>query len=79
MVEVLMKENVEQRRAKSREKRKKRRINGEEEPRKALNAHVAAGMSGKQQAFEELAERVQKRDPEGEKKIVVFLDGEKAL
>ena len=79
MVEVLMKENVEQRRAKSREERKKRRINGEEEPRKALNVHVAAGMGGKQQAFEELAERVQKRDPEGEKNIVVFLDGEKAL
>ncbi|GAG49063.1 unnamed protein product, partial [marine sediment metagenome] len=52
-------------RAKSREERKKRRINGEEEPRKALNAHVADGMGGKQQAFEELAEWVQKRDPEG--------------
>lgn len=79
MVEVLMKENVEQRRAESRAERQKRRINGEEEPRRALNVQVAAGMDGKQQAFEELAERVQKRDPEGEKKIMVLLDGEKAL
>lgn len=79
MVQVLMKENVEQRRAESRAERKKRRVNGEEEPRRALNVHVAAGMGGKQQAFEELAERVHRRDPEGQKKIVVLLDGEKAL
>ena len=36
-------------------------------------------MAGKQVAFQELAERVSKRDPSGEKKIVIFLDGEKAL
>ncbi len=36
-------------------------------------------MAGKQAAFAELAERVGQRDPEGEKKIVVFIDGERAL
>ena len=79
MVKVLMKENVEQRRVQSRTEREKRRIEGAKEPRRALNVQVAAEMGGKQRAFEELARRVRKRDPEGEKKIIVLLDGEKAL
>ena len=41
-------------------------------------AKVAASMAGKRRAFEELAERVKRRDPLGEKKIVVLLDEEKA-
>ena len=36
-------------------------------------------MAGKQLAFGELAERVKRRDPEGKKRIVIFLDGEWAL
>ena len=52
---------------------------GPAEARKALNVQVAASMGGKQRAFEELAERVKRRDPEGEKKIVALFDGEKAL
>ncbi len=48
-------------------------------PREALNCQVAATMNGKKEAFEHLAERVHRRDPTGEKKIVILLDGEKAL
>lgn len=71
VVQVLMKEQVGQ---------TERRPNGPTtKPREALNVQVAASMAGKPTAFQELAERVKRRDPQGEKRIVVFLDGEKAL
>lgn len=76
IVQILMKESMGQ---KSYQDALEKRKKGQEEPRKALNVQVAAGMAGKQQAFEELTERVKKRDPGRDKKIVVFLDGEKAL
>ncbi|MCD6122117.1 MAG: hypothetical protein J7K04_09800 [Spirochaetales bacterium] len=76
MVAVLMKENIQ---AKAAQNTGKRDLGGGKGAREALNIQVAASMSGKQVAFAELAERVKRRDPEGEKKIVVFLDGEKAL
>ncbi len=44
-----------------------------------INVQVAAGMAGKQVAFGELAERVKRRDPEGKKRIIIFLDREWAL
>ncbi len=36
-------------------------------------------MDGKQEAFEGLADRIKRRDPERQKKIVIFLDGERTL
>lgn len=76
MVAVLMKENNQPEAA---ENTVERNLGGEKRVRKALNVQVAASMAGKQVAFAELGERVKRRDPEGEKRIVVLLDGEKAL
>ena len=72
IVQVLMKENIGEEAAEARGK-------GRAEARKALNVQVAASMGGKQRAFDELAERVERRDPGGEKKIIALFDGEKAL
>lgn len=77
MVAVLMKEHIQGEAAQNPGQKKDRR--GEKGAREALNVQVAASMAGKQVAFAELAERVGRRDPEGEKPIVVFLDGERAL
>ncbi len=76
IVQVLMKENIGPKSIQNPAQKGKK---GQEEPRKALNVQVAASMAGKQRAFEELAERVKRRDLGGEKKIVALLDGEKAL
>jgi len=76
IVQILMKENIGQ---KPVQKAVERQKEDQEGPRKALNVQVAASMAGKQRAFEELAERAKKRDPGGGKKLVVLLDGEKAL
>jgi hypothetical protein len=76
MVAVLMKENI---RAEAAQNPVERDLGGGKGAREALNVQVAASMAGKQVAFAELAERVKRRDPEGEKKIVIFLDGERAL
>jgi hypothetical protein len=76
IVQVLMKENIGTKSVQNAAEKGKK---GQEEPRKALNVEVAASMAGKQQAFEELAERVKRRDPGGEKRIIALFDGEKAL
>ncbi len=76
IVQILMRENIGEKNAQNAVERREK---GQEKPRKALNVQVAASMAGKQQAFDELTERVRRRDPGGEKKIVVLLDGEKAL
>jgi len=76
IVAVIMKENIQ---AEAAQNTVKRDLQGDKGAREALNVQVAASMAGKQAAFAELAERVKRRDPKGEKKIVVFLDGEKAL
>jgi hypothetical protein len=76
IVQILMRENIGEKNAQNAVEKQKK---GQEKPRKALNVQVAASMAGKQQAFDELTERVRRRDPGGEKKIVVLLDGEKAL
>jgi len=52
---------------------------GMEKPRIARNTTVAASMAGKQPAIDALIERVRKRDPCGEKKIVVLMDGDPSL
>lgn len=52
---------------------------GEAKPRIALNATVAASMAGKQEAIDAMIARVLKRDPLGEKKIIVLIDGDPSL
>jgi hypothetical protein len=51
----------------------------EEKHKIALNTTVAASMEGKQVAIDALIQRVCKRDPCEEKKIIVLLDGDPAL
>jgi hypothetical protein len=76
IVAVLMRENIQ---AKGAANTVEKQVGRGNRAREALNVQVAASMAGKQVAFTELAERVKRRDPNGEKKIVVFLDGERAL
>jgi len=76
VVRILMRENIGGKNAQNPAEESEK---GPEEARRARNLQVAASMAGKQRAFEEPAERVKKRDPGGEKRIVVLLDGEKAL
>lgn len=45
----------------------------------AINTQSAAAMYGKTKAFDALADRIVRRDREADKKIVVLVDGEKAL
>lgn len=45
----------------------------------AINTQSAAVMYGKTKAFDALADRIVRRDREADKKIVVLVDGEKAL
>lgn len=47
--------------------------------RKPKNKRVAASMSGKDVAFKDLADRLERRDPEQKKKIFILVDGERAL
>ncbi|MGI0024421.1 MAG: ISKra4 family transposase [Nitrososphaera sp.] len=59
----------------AKETRRERRQKALEAPRVALNKHVRATLDGQDQAFEYLAQRVKKRDPNGEKKVIVLVDG----
>ncbi len=76
MVAVLMKENIQ---AKVAANTVEKQVGRGNRAREGLNVQVAASMAGKRVAFAELAARIKRRDPKGEKKIVVFLDGERAL
>lgn len=59
--------------------RARRTERGEVEPRAPINQQRAATMFGKEKAFKDLADRIQKRDPGAEKPIYVLIDGEQAL
>ena len=65
IVQILMKDN---RGPKPVQDAVEKREKGQEKPREALNVQVAASMAGKQRAFEELIERVKRRDPGGGEK-----------
>ena len=45
----------------------------------ALNKHIRATLNGKKCGIEYLIERVQKRDPDGEKPVIVLIDGDRGL
>lgn len=59
--------------------RKHRREEGLPEPREPFNKHIFATLEGKKAAFDHLLDHVQKRDPEGQKPLVVLLDGDPYL
>ncbi len=79
MIEVLMRAQPQEKREAQREARRQRRQRGEVEPRAPLNKQVAATMAGKREAFQQLATRIKRRDPEGLKPIYVQTDGDPAL
>ncbi len=79
MIDVLMQAQPQEEREAQREAQRQRRQRGEVEPRAPLNQQVAATMSGKREAFERLATRLERRDPEGLKLIYVQVDGDPAL
>jgi hypothetical protein len=47
--------------------------------RQPINKHVSACMKGKTLAIKDLADRLQQRNPTSDKKILVLIDGERAL
>jgi hypothetical protein len=51
----------------------------EEKPRAAVNKHVNATLHGKEEAMTYLMERIKKRDPAGNKQLVVLFDGDPNL
>lgn len=73
MIAVLMKEHE---RAQSKGKAAEKK---EAKPRSPLNKQVFASMTGKADAIRLLADRIEKRDPQGKKPIYVQIDGDPAL
>jgi hypothetical protein len=61
------------------DQRQQRRQEGLPEPRAPQQPHVRGTLAGKEAAFERLADRIQRRDPEGRQRIVALLDGATAL
>ncbi len=79
MIDVLLRAQTQVEREAQREAQRQRRQRGEVEPRAPLNKQVAATMAGKREAFQQLATRLERRDPEGLKPIYVQVDGDPAL
>ena len=59
--------------------RKRRRKEGQPEPRAPQNKHVFATLDGKKSAFDHMLHHVHKRDPQGQKPLVALLDGDPYL
>lgn len=79
LVDALMKTRTPDQIKAARDARHQRLEKGETEPRVALNKQVMASMRGKEVAFKDLADRLEKRDPAAQKPIFVLLDGAPSL
>lgn len=79
IVKALLKQFTEEERQRAQQERQKRRQEGLPQPREARNKHVRATFQGKEDAFRYLMERVLKRDPTGQKRLVALLDGDPHL
>lgn len=79
MVRLLMKKLSEKEREQQRQERRDRRNKGLPMPREPLNLHAWATLDGKEKAFARLIDRLHRRDPEGRKKLVALMDGDRAL
>lgn len=79
IVKALLKEYTPEDRQIAKREQQKRREANVPEPRVALNKHLRATLNGKEEAMSYLMQRVLKRDPTGEKKIIVLLDGDPNL
>lgn len=79
VLELLMRTDTKEQHQKKKNEEKAKRKRGEPKPREPINKKVMASLEGKGSAFEDLADRVAKRDPLGKRKVFVQLDGAKAL
>jgi len=79
LVEELMRGRTGAARQQRREEHQQRRQQGLPEPREPHQPQVRGTLRGKEVAFEALAGRIERRDPDGVKPIIVLLDGAAAL
>lgn len=79
IVKALLNQFTKKERQQAKQERQKRREEGKVEPRIAINKHIRATLNGKKCGIEYLVERVQKRDPHGEKPVIVLIDGDRSL
>ncbi len=79
IVKALLKEYTETERQEAKQKRQQRNEEGLPEPRVGLNKHLRATLHGKADAMNYLMTRVLKRDPTGEKNLIILLDGDPNL
>ena len=79
VLELLMRSHSKEQRKDKKEEQKARCERGEPRPREPINKKVMASLEGKASAFEDLADRIEKRDPSGVKKIFLQIDGAKSL
>jgi hypothetical protein len=79
LVDMIMRGRTAAERERRRQERVQRREQGLPEPRAPQHTHARATLLGKDKAFQDLARRLRRRDPQGRKQVVVLLDGDPAL
>lgn len=79
VIELLMRSDTKEKREKKKRLEKEKRLRGEGKPREPINKRVMASLEGKASAFKDLADRIERRDPQGLKPIFVQVDGAKSL
>lgn len=79
IVKGLLNQFTEQEQEQQKQDRQARRKQGLPQPREPQNKHVFATLEGKKAAFSHLLDRVEKRDPQGQKPLSILLDGDPYL
>lgn len=79
IVKALLNEYTQKDKEQAKVEKAKLHQEGKPQPRQALNKHIRATLAGKDKAMSYLMERILKRDPKGDKKVIVLLDGDPAL
>lgn len=79
LVGTIMRGRTASERQRRQQDRHRRREHGLPEPRAPQHTHVRATLQGKDKAFGNLARRVRRRDPKGDKPVIALLDGDPRL
>lgn len=79
IVKGLLNQFTQKEKEEAKKARQRRRAEGIPAPRIPHNKHVFATLDGKKAAFKHLIDHLQKRDPQGQKRLIALLDGEPAL
>jgi hypothetical protein len=79
VLELLMRAHTKEQRQEKKKEEKAIRKRGDPMPREPINKKVMASLEGKTSAFEDLADRIAKRDSLCVKKIFIQVDGAKSL